>query len=127
MTIPAEAQNEIMDRLMENMRISSDDVTDILLRYNVSDCEASLQRAYRKRVGQRFFASFRDEEGRREILAVRNDRGGMDYVLVDACGDVKALQSIQDRMQRQIGGISASQDKVRERMHWFQRFRRVRK
>ena len=77
--------------------------------------------------GNHFWELDRDEEGRREILAVRNDRGGMDYVLVDACGDIKALQSIQDRMQRQIGGISESQDKVRERMRWFQRFRRVRK
>ncbi len=127
MTIPVEAQNEILERLSENMRISSDEVTDILMRYNVADSEPALQRAYRKRVGQRFFASFRDENGRREILAVRNDKGGTDYIVVDACSDARVLQSIENRMQRYAGGMSKSQEKVRRRIRWIKGLRRIRR
>ena len=67
--LPLEAEQEIMDMLSANMRISTDEIAAILKKHGVSGDADALQNAYRKRLGQRLMSSIRDESGRREVLA----------------------------------------------------------
>ena len=123
MKIPKQAEAEICRKLAENLQISSDEISDILEKYGVREDEISLQRSYRKRLGQRLMASIRDEDGLREVLAVHNGRGGMDYIVVSGCNDAARLQSIQHRIQRQMEGMDNSVEKVKHRVWALERLK----
>ena len=68
--LPPEAEQEILEALFEGMEIHSDEIAAILKKHGVSGDMEALQDSYRKRLGQRLMASLRDENGRREVLAI---------------------------------------------------------
>ena len=78
--LPPAAEDEIMDVLSANMRISSGEIAAILKKHGVSGDTDALQDSYRKRLGQRLMASIRDESGKREVLA-----HGSEYIVVECC------------------------------------------
>lgn len=110
--LPPEAEQEIMDTLSVNMRISSDEIAAILKKHGVSGDTDTLQNAYRKRLGQRLMASIRDECGQREVMA-----HGSEYVVLECCNDRQALKAIRQRIQSQMNGLDDSAGKVRSRIH----------
>lgn len=114
--LPPEAEQEIMEKLFTNMRISSGEIAAILAKYDVSGDVPALQDSYRKRLGQRLMASLRDENGRREVLA----RGG-EYIVVECCNDKQALQAIRRRIQSQMSGLDDSAGKVQGRIRLLDR------
>lgn len=122
MKIPPQAEREIRSRLSRNLKISSEEVTEILQSHGVAEREDVLQRGFQKRLGQQLMASFRDENGDREIFAAPNGRGGMDYIVVDCCNDPRQLQAIQRRLQGQITGLDASMGKVKGRRRLLKHF-----
>lgn len=115
--LPNEAVDEIMARLGENQRISSDEIVAILKHHNVSGNAEALQDSYRKRLGQRFMAAIRDEAGRREIFAA-----GKNYVIVECCNNAQELKAIRRRLQSSVNGLDASVDKVGGRLKFLDRF-----
>ena len=120
--LPPAAEDEIMDVLSANMRISSGEIAAILKKHGVSGDMDALQDSYRKRLGQRLMASIRDESGRREVLA-----RGSEYIVVECCADRQALKAIRQRIQSQMNGLDDSAGKVRCRIrvldHLLSRFR----
>ena len=116
MKIPKKAEAEICRKLAENLQISSDEISD------VREDDRALQRSYRKRLGQQLMASFRDEAGKREILAAPNGKGGMVYIIIDCCNDAQKLQHIQWKLQSQAAGLDSSVEKVKSRKKLLQRF-----
>ena len=110
-TLPVEAEQEIMDKLSANMRISSDEIAAILKKHGVSGDMDALQDGYRKRLGQRLMSSIRDETGTREVLA-----HGSEYIVVQCCNDQQALKAIRRRIQGQMSGLDVSAAKVQGRV-----------
>jgi hypothetical protein len=110
--LPPEAEAEIMELLSANMQISSEEIARILKKYGVSGDVDALQNSYRKRVGQRLMSSFRDENGKREVLATQ----GGEYVVVECCSDQQKLKAIRRRIQGQMSGLDDSAGKVRCRI-----------
>lgn len=96
------------------MRISTKQMDRILAKHGVKGDTKALQRAYRLSVGQRLIADVRDEEGRREILAAR-ENGGTEYIVLDACGDPEKINGIQLRLRAQVMGLTQTTDKVSDR------------
>ena len=115
--LPLEAEQEIMDMLSANMRISSGEIAAILKKHGVSGNMDALQDSYRKRLGQRLMASIRDESGKREVLA-----RGSEYIVVECCADRQALKAIRQRIQSQMNGLDVSARKVQGRIHVLERF-----
>lgn len=115
--LPNEAVAEIMARLGESQRISSDEIVAILKKYEVAGDVEALQDSYRKRLGQRFMAAIRDEAGRREIFAA-----GRNYVIVDCCNNAQELKAIRSRLLGNIGGLDNSAQKVGGRLQFLDRF-----
>ena len=109
--LPLAAEQEIMDMLSANMRISTDEIAAILKKHGVSGDVDALQNAYRKRLGQRLMSSIRDESGRREVLV-----SGSEYIVVECCSDQQALKAIRRRIQSQMNGLDDSAGKVRCRI-----------
>ena len=122
--LPPAAEDEIMDVLSANMRISSGEIAAILKKHGVSGDMDALQDSYRKRLGQRLMSSIRDENGRREVLA-----RGSEYIVVECCSDRQALRAIRQRIQSQMNGLDDSAGKVRCRIrvldHLLSRFRKA--
>ena len=122
--LPPAAEDEIMDVLSANMRISSGEIAAILKKHGVSGDADALQDSYRKRLGQRLMSSIRDENGRREVLA-----RGSEYIVVECCADRQALKAIRQRIQSQMNGLDDSAGKVRCRIrvldHLLSRFRKA--
>ena len=115
--LPSEAEEEIMDFLFTNMRISSGEIASILAKHSVYGDIDVLQDSYRKRLGQRLMSSIRDEKGNREVLA-----HGSEYVVVECCNDQKALKAIRRRIQSQMNGLDVSAAKVQGRIRVLDRF-----
>lgn len=124
-TIPTKARDEIMSLLAVDMRIGADQLTDILEKHHVSGNVNALQRGYRRRIAQRIMAGIRDDNGKREILAVRSENGGTEYVVVDGCTDPKKLRAMQHRLQSNLAGLENTSDKVRRRLRFVERFSRL--
>ena len=116
-TLPPKAVEEIMARLGESQRISSDEIVSILKKYDVVGNMDALQDGYRKRLGQRLMAAIRDEAGRRDIFAA-----GKNYVIVDCCNNAQELKAIRRRLQSSVNGFDASVHKVGERMKFLGKF-----
>ncbi len=115
--LPLEAEQEIMDTLSANMRISADEIAAILKKHGVSGDMDALQNAYRKRLGQRLMSSIRDENGKREVLAAC----GGEYVVVECCSDQQKLKAIRRHIQSQMNGLDDSAGKVRSRIRVLDR------
>lgn len=115
-TLPSAAEEEIMDTLFSNMRISSDEIAAILKKHGVSGDANALQDRYRKRLGQRLMAGIRDECGQREVLA-----HGSEYIVLECCNDQKALKAIRHRIESQVKGLDVSAAKVNGRIHVLDR------
>ena len=67
-------------------------------------------------------ASFRDDNGKREILAAPDGKGGMVYVIVDCCNDAKKLQHILWKLQSQAAGLDSTVEKIKSRKNLLRRF-----
>lgn len=115
--LPPEAEDEILNTLFTNMRISSGEIAAILKKHNVSGDTELLQDRYRKQLGQRLMASIRDEHGHREVLA-----RGSEYIVLECCNDRQALQAIRRRIQSQMNGLEVSSMKVGGRIRVLDRF-----
>ena len=111
-SLPPEAEQEIMETLCTNLRISSGEIASILEKYGVSGDVDVLQERYRKQLGQRLMASLRDENGKREVLA-----HGSEYIVLEFCNDQQALKAIRNRIQGQMNGLTVSAGKVQDRIH----------
>ncbi len=108
------AKAEIFKVMEKDMRISADRVDRILAKHGVKRDLKALQRSYRLSVGQKIMAGVRDDEGKREILAVRTDKG-MEYIVVDACSDQLLLARMQKGIRGDIAGRERSSQKVKRR------------
>ncbi len=114
--LPPEAEDEILTVLFTDMKISSDEIVNILKKYDVSEDADVLQDRYRKRLGQRLMSSIRDETGRREVLA-----NGSEYIVLECCADQQALKAIRRRVQAQMSGLDVSAGKVQGRIRVLSR------
>ena len=115
--IPNHAVDEIMDILSTQMSITSDEIAEILKKYDVSGDMDALQDSYRKRLGQRLIAGIRDEKGQRELLAVGNE-----YIIIDCCNDQKKLSAIQHKLKSSMDSLDESAQKVQGRQAFLRRF-----
>ncbi len=120
--VPEDAAAEILEILMTQQQISSDEVARILKRYGVRGEPEALQSAYRKKVGQRLIASLRDPYGRREVFST-----GSTYVLVDGCNDQKALEHIHRKLDKDMEAVDQASSKIDNRLQVLQRFSRYRR
>lgn len=110
--IPPGAEKEILDRLFRDMHMNSDEMADILERYGVFGDPDALQRNYRKRTAQRLMSSFRDAEGKRQVLS---GKGG-EYYVVPLCNDLAALDEVGQRLKLQAQGLDKSSGIVARRI-----------
>ena len=115
--IPNHAVDEIMDILSTQMSITSDEIAEILKKYDVSGDMDALQDSYRKRLGQRLIAGILDEKGQRELLAVGNE-----YIIIDCCNDQKKLSAIQHKLKSSMDSLDESAQKVQGRQAFLRRF-----
>jgi hypothetical protein len=111
--LSSDAEAAILDTLAKQNHITADQIADILEQHGVSGDPAALQRSFRKRLGQRMMASYRDNQGRREILAT----DGGEYVIIEYCENITTLKTVRKRLQTQIAGLDNSVSKVSGRIH----------
>lgn len=119
--IPPEAKAEINSILAENMEISAAELVSVLDRYEVREDPAVLQRRFQQTVGQRYMASFLNENGSRAVLALRKQHGKPVYTVVDACNDLKGLKHIRHNLDTQASGIQKTEKRVQHRIHALER------
>ena len=115
--LPLEAQEEILEKLFEQMYISKEDIDEITQRYGVSGDIAALQRAYRMQQAQRFLSGLRDDDGVRLAMSVKGGK----YVLIDYCNDKRGLNALHQRLQNQMKGLGRSDSKVLVRIEKLKR------
>ncbi|MDL2218012.1 hypothetical protein LJC27_05080 [Christensenellaceae bacterium OttesenSCG-928-M15] len=106
--------------MQKENRISNTAMEAILKKHKVSGNVYALQRAYRMRKGQEYLASFRDEDGKREVLAMPGSTG-MEYVIVDACNDKEKILLAERRMRSGLLSQNSSRKKLVGRLRFLNR------
>lgn len=119
--IPNDARIEILSVLSSDMRINTNEVEAILYKHGVAQDPETLQRSYRLAAGQRLMASLRDDEGKREVLAVPSENGGTEYIVVDACNDERKLKAARHRLHQSIVGLENTSGKLKARLGFLKR------
>jgi hypothetical protein len=126
--LPAKAKQEITEQLLKHMEITPAEATAIFRRYGICEDPDILQERYLRMKVQQFLSSFRDEDGNRAVLAVRDANGVQKYTIVDTCSDLRALKTVRHGLHAQATGLKASEGKVATRIHtleqMLERFRR---
>ena len=114
---PLNAQEEILERLFDQMVLDRADIDEITERYGVCGDIEALQRSYRRQQAQRIIASLRDDKGVRLAMSVKGGK----YVLIDYSNDKRGLNALHERLQSQIRGLDRSDTKVTERIAQLKR------
>ena len=115
--LPLEAQEEILEKLFEQMYISKEDIDEITKRYGVCGDIETLQKTYRRQQAQRFLSGLRDDDGVRLAMSVKGGK----YVLIDYCNDKRGLTALHQRLQGQMKGLDRSDSKVLVRIEKLKR------
>ena len=112
-----EAQEEILERLFDQMFLDKKDIDEITERYGVCGDIEALQRSYRRQQAQRFIASLRDDKGDRLAMSVKGGK----YVLIDYSNDKRGLNALHERLYAQMRGLERSDAKVKDRIEELKR------
>ena len=115
--LPLNAQEEILERLFDQMFLDKADIDEITERYGVFGDIEALQRSYRRQQAQRFIASLRDDKGVRLAMSVKGGK----YVLIDYSNDKRGLNALHERLYAQMRGLERSDSKVKDRIEELKR------
>ena len=117
MFLPLKAQEEILERLFDQMFLDKKDIDEITERYGVYGDIEALRRSYRRQQAQRFIASLRDDKGDRLAMSVNGGK----YVLIDYSNDKRGLNALHERLYAQMRGLERSDAKVKDRIEALKR------
>ena len=115
--LPLNAQEEILERLFDQMFLDKADIDEITERYGVCGDIEALQHSYRRQQAQRFIASLRDDKGVRLAMSVKGGK----YVLIDYSNDKRGLNALHERLYAQMRGLERSDAKVKDRIEELKR------
>ena len=110
--LPAEMRNELRKTLDERKCIDWSEVDPMFERYGIFGDTKKLQLNYGRQEVRTYFASLRDENGDRMVLAAKGGR----FVMVDFCEERADLQAMHERIRGGINGLKKSDSKVLKRV-----------
>ena len=111
--IPEDIAYEAVEQIKRDSFIYADDLAAKLKTAGVSRPIEVLEEQDCRRAAQQWIASFRDADGNRAIMAVREpETRRIKYQLVDACNDPAMLQEMRHGLNQQIQGLKGSVKKI---------------
>lgn len=115
--LPEKAKQELLAKVNTPGGALTDDEIIAIVRDSgvFRDMEAVMRQFY-LRTGQRFLASVRDGNGKRQILATKDHA----YVRVDMYDDSARLTEMRARIQKQIAGLNGTSEKLFDRITYLQ-------
>lgn len=121
MKIPKEVKERIERRLRRKASVKRSEIVRLLLLYGEpTDAKTLLERDL-NRTAQRLAASIRDVHGDREVLAVAQRDGDVEYALISKTEDLNKLSVTHDRLTKRSVGIKATAAKVLWRIRYLSR------
>ena len=121
MKIPKEAKERIERKLRRKAGVKRSEIVRLLLLYGEpTDAKTLLERDL-NRTAQRLVASIRDVHGDREVLAIAQRAGDVEYALISKTEDLDKLSVTHDRLTKRSIGIKATAAKVLWRIRYLSR------
>lgn len=121
MKIPKEAKERIERKLRRKAGVKRSEIVRLLLLYGEpTDAKTLLERDL-NRTAQRLVASIRDVHGDREVLAIAQRDGDVEYALISKTEDLDKLSVTHDRLTKRSIGIKATAAKVLWRIRYLSR------
>ena len=121
MRIPKEAKERIEQRLRRKAGVKRSEIVRLLLLYGEPTDARTLMERDLNRTAQRLVASSRDKHGEREVLAVAQRDGDVEYALISKADDLDKLSVTHDRLAKRSVGIKATAAKVLWRIRYLTR------
>ena len=121
MRIPKEAKERIEQRLRRKAGVKRSEIVRLLLLYGEPTDARTLMERDLNRTAQRLVASIRDKHGEREVLAVAQRDGDVEYALISKADDLDKLSVTHDRLAKRSVGIKATAAKVLWRIRYLTR------
>ena len=110
--LPPEMRNELRRMLDERKCVHWNEVDPMFEQYGIFGDTKKLQLNYGRQEVRTYFASLRDENGDRMVLAAKGGR----FVMVDFCEECADLQAMHERIRGGINGLKKSDSKVLKRV-----------
>lgn len=105
----------IINHLNENGKADKDELIELVQDEVILPNDEELRRRYCGVAVNKIIAKQRDNNGVREILG-RHANGGTEYIAINTCRDIEKLQTIDDKLMRNIHGLNKTQHKVSKRL-----------
>ncbi len=121
MKIPKEAKERIERKLRRKAGVKRSEIVCLLLLYGEPTDATTLLERDLNRTAQRLVASIRDVHGDREVLAVAQRDGDVEYALISKTEDLDKLSVTHDRLTKRSVGIKATAAKVLWRIRYLSR------
>lgn len=113
--ITEKGEELIVNCLKENGTADKDELIDLVEGEVMLPDDEELRRRYCGVAVNKIIAKQRDNNGVREILG-RRISGGTEYIAINTCKDIEKLQTIDDKLTRNIHGLNITQHKVSKRL-----------
>lgn len=121
MKIPKEAKERIERKLRRKAGVRRSEIVRLLLLYGEPTDSKTLLERDLNRTAQRLVASIRDVHGDREVLAIEQRDGDVEYALISKTEDLDKLSVTHDRLTKRSIGIKATAAKVLWRIRYLSR------
>lgn len=105
------AKDVIIDRMRELGEMTVDEVMDLIRPHYLFDAQEAREQGIRRQAN-RLVRSMRDESGIRVCFAIKEQ--GI-YVNIEQCTSRAKVSAVEESLQKQIEGLTASRNKANRR------------
>ena len=121
MRIPKEVKERIERKLKRKAGVRRSEIVRLLLLYGEPTDAKTLMERDLNRTAQRLVAGIRDKRGDREVLAIEQQDGDVEYALISKADNLDKLSVTHDSLTKRAVGIKATAAKVLWRIRYLSR------
>ena len=101
--------------IRERKSVTVDDIANIIKRYDVRPDPVQLIEQYYRRKARSFISNIRDENGQRDLFAIKTEDGERLYVNIPNEDNLTHLEAVQAQLNAKYKGLNRSKLKVQNR------------
>ena len=101
--------------IRERKAVTVDDIANIIKMYDVRPDPVQLIEQYYRRKARSFISNIRDENGQRDLFAIKTEDGERLYVNIPNEDNLIHLEAVQAQLNAKYQGLNRSKLKVQNR------------
>lgn len=116
MKIPKDVRERVAKKLRRNGKISRSEIIKLLLLYGEVEDPILLQERDLNRTAQRLVAGCKDKKGNRNIYALKQINGEVEYAVIEKNENTSELSAAYSTLMARAVGMKAAAAKIKWRL-----------